>query len=135
MTCYAFFARKRNKSGLVQPSYVIGPEIQNTESLISFIKNTSSSCMVFPYNYGVKIYMERNGSWVDVPNMTDYRSKEDIQLLPAGNMDSDNVVVLRPNLLDVELQAPTNFRAVLNGHLCDDENVLIKKIVPFTVVP
>jgi hypothetical protein len=43
--------------------------------------------------------------------------------------------MLAPDLTNITVNAPREFRATITGHLCDDETVEITKEIIFFVVP
>jgi hypothetical protein len=128
-------AQVHNLADDIVVTYETGPEIQATEVLEFWIKNTSNNCIVFPYNYGLKIFVEQNTNWIEVPNPTIYSPEDDIYLREADNIFSYRPVLLRPDISKIQLQGPTNFQATITGHLCDDENVVVEKTIPFVVKP
>jgi hypothetical protein len=133
--CACTSTQGQNPADAIEITYETGPEIHKTDDLEFWAKNTSTNCVVFPYDYGIKIFREVDGIWVETPNLTEYFPRQDKYLREAKNVFSEELLILMPDLSKIQLQGPTNFRAVLNGHLCNDENVVIEKIVPFTVIP
>jgi hypothetical protein len=59
----------------------------------------------------------------------------DILLEPVGNIFSEKVITLFPDLTNIHLLGVTNFKAIIIAHLCDDLNIDVEKEIPFTVSP
>lgn len=120
---------------LLDVTFLRGPDINSSQNVSLVIKNLSDYCMVFPYDFGIKLWVEVNGDWEDIDNMVQYRPEEDIYLEPAGDLFSVMGVSLFPDLSNFPLPEKTNFKAMLIGHLCDDATVVIEKDIFFTVSP
>jgi hypothetical protein len=130
----------------IRVEFINGPELHldfvkelnqyQTSTLTFRIKNTSQTCITFPYDFGIKIYYENNGSWIETDNMFQYFPKDkDVLLDSVGNIDSDMVVNLSPDIQNVQISTIVNFKATIQGHLCKDKSVVVEKEIPFTVLP
>jgi len=116
-------------------TYITGPEIEMTDLLDFWVKNTSDECIVFPFDFGAKILLDNNGSWIEINNLARYHPEEDIYLRAAGNIFSENAVGLQPDYSSIVLQENTDLLVVITGHLCEDDSVIIEKQIPFVVKP
>jgi hypothetical protein len=89
-------------SDVIQVEYVTGPNLSKAETLTFWIKNTSNSCIAFPYDFGLKIYYQNKDTWLETSNEVQYLSDEqDILLQPDGELFSQSIVDLRPDLTNL----------------------------------
>lgn len=116
-------------------AYASGPIIKSTEYLYVFITNMSQGCIEFPHDFDLKIYFEKNGSWVETGNLESYPDLKSIQLSPNGETLDTSTVVLRPSLSGVQIAAPITLKATIHGNVCNHPNTVVEKEIPFTVVP
>jgi uncharacterized membrane protein len=112
--------------------YYIGPEIKANDILTFWIVNKSEECIVFPYDLGQKIFAEINNEWKPVNNIMEYHHHND-NILNGDNPTT--MVSVAPDLSNITVTAPVNFKVVLSGKLCDNKNFVVEKTIPFTVVP
>lgn len=113
-----------------------GNQIKAGSGLSVSVINRSGYCLIFPYDYGVKkIYLQRNGEELEISNTVDYIFLEDAPTVDKIDIDSSGSVLLAPDLTNIVIDAPQEFRATITGHLCDDETVEITKDIIFFVVP
>lgn len=99
------------------------------------VVNRSDYCVFFPYDYGIKIYLKAGEIETEIENTVTYLNPEDVRLVEKNNVGSQGAIVLRPDLTNIVIDAPQEFRATITGHLCDDETVEITKEIIFFVVP
>ncbi|MGB8213993.1 MAG: hypothetical protein WCE68_10590 [Anaerolineales bacterium] len=122
----------------IKITYRKGTEVQIADPLYFSITNTSTDCISYPIDYGLKIIMEQNDKWAAVADTVVYQSQpgqNEVLLDPEGGVFSERVVVAEPDLTNITLAGPTNFQAIITGHLCNDKSVVIEKRVPFVVTP
>lgn len=112
-----------------------GNKVKAGWALEVLLINTSDACVVFPFNYGVKIYHQEDEKINFIANLVDYTSKNEIFLTPEGELSSQRLIAIEPDLTDFSVAAPQELHATITGHLCDDENVVITKEITFFVVP
>lgn len=122
-------------SALVDIQYEIGPEISKQEILTVWLVNQSSSCISFPLDYGIKVFAETGEGWTEVPNVIEYKGTGPNLLKPKGDIFSQRSIVVKPDLSSLTLAAPTRFYVEIQGHECADDSHIVKKEIPFTVVP
>jgi hypothetical protein len=83
------------------------------------IANETLDCVVFPYNFGVKIFIFQNKGWVEIPDNIEYADHYDIVLAPRGRLDADTLVAIRPDYTTIStLSKGQVLRIVLIGSLC-----------------
>jgi hypothetical protein len=136
--CATFLGSSQPVSGdVIQVEFTNGPDIRPSQDLEFWIKNTSSTCISFPYDFDLKIYHENNGGWIEVKNLFQYRSTtgQDLMLQPAGELFSKRPIDLSPDLNQLKLDTTTKFKAAIQGFLCNNKTSIIKKEIPFTVSP
>ena len=76
-----------------------------------------------------------DGKWIQASNMVIIvRDKPDI-LLPEGDPGSIDFLTIKPDLSDYKISKATDAYVLITGHLCDNENFIIEKEIPFTIVP
>ncbi len=103
--------------------------------LEAWITNESEYCIVFPYDYGVKIYLKDEKAETEVANTVTYANYQDVRLAQRGDSGSRRIIPVLPDLTNIIIDVPQEFRATITGYLCDDETVEITKEIIFFVVP
>ena len=121
----------------IQVSYPVSQEISKASGVGIRIEliNESKYCVIFPIVTGMKIYTEQNGSQLEVENLINIIGDQNINLNPKDEIFSLLFVDIVPDLSAITITEPTQFFVSLSGYLCDDKNVEITKIIPFTVIP
>lgn len=122
-------------SDLLVITYDSGPGIGIGDNLEFWIKNESDRCISFPVDYGLKLFVKANQTWDQVPNLATYVGEEPNVLESKGGTFSEDAVIARPDVSQLDLAGPTDFYASVTGHLCDDGSVIVEKEIPFTVTP
>lgn len=129
----------KSESGIIADditvSYETSAQITPNEDLVFWIKNQTDFCIVFPPDYGIKIFSETSNGWKQVSNLVNYLGTEPRLLQPKEDFSSEDSVFARPDVTGLVLVKPTNFYVSISGNLCDDNTVLIEKKIPFTVTP
>jgi hypothetical protein len=84
-----------------------------------YIKNKTADCVVFPYNFGVRLFVYKNNSWIEIPNNIIYASQKDVILDPREELNFDALVSLQPDYSKLGVM-PNKYqmRVVMIGHLC-----------------
>lgn len=119
----------------IQIDYETGPKINTNQYLTVWLVNHSQSCVLFPADYGIRIYTETENGYVEFPNLVRYIGTQPRKLQPNGEVYSERSVDLRPDLAGFTISKPTSFFATITGHLCNDETIIIEKRVEFIVSP
>ncbi len=119
----------------IEITYSPSPEMKVGYQMEVLLKNTTKYCVQFPLVDGLEIYANQNGAWVKVPNLVTILGDENLYLESKDKPLSRRSIDIQPDISSLEIQNPTSFRALLTGHLCDDESIKIEKEIPFTVVP
>ena len=112
-----------------------GPVINASQDLSMFMTNTSTACIEFPDDFGIKIYYQENGYWTETGNLITYPSPQNNRLDPNGQPFDTTAIFLRPVLSNMQIDGPLTMKATIEGHLCDDPSASIEKDIRFTVVP
>ena len=119
---------------LIISEYQNGPNIHSNEILSFWIKNNTDDCITFPNDFGVKIYMVKEGKLVEVNNSMTYLPKDNIVLKAKGNIFDEDMVELHPDLSGITLNTQAQFEATISGIMCKDKSEILKKI-SFTIKP
>ena len=99
------------------------------------LTNESNYCVIFPLVTGMTIYTEDAGNRLEVENLLNIIGSENLEVNSRGKIFSKRSVGIVPDLSNITITEPTQFFVSLSGYLCDDENVKIIKLIPFTVIP
>lgn len=87
---------------------------KNEDSLTLQLINLSDKTIIFPDNYGLKVFMEENGNWTEIPNHSNNAGGTFIllteKLYPGGLFPS--VWPYLPGL-----SSPTTIRVIIVGHV------------------
>ncbi len=84
-----------------------------------YFKNKTKDCIVFPYNYGARIFVFQQNSWSELPDITRYPVKHDNVLQAAGSMNDDGFLFVQPDYSAARVanqSAP--MRVVIVGNRC-----------------
>ena len=115
--------------------YQTGPEIQTYGYVEALVKNTTFYCIIFPTDLGIKLFVDQDGSVSEIHNYTKYIGDQPRYLKQIGDIDEFISVGFDPDVLNLTITEQTKFYAEITGYLCDDASVVIKKKIPFVVVP
>ncbi len=116
-------------------TYQTGPAIHIYGNVDSTLDNPTNQCIVFPTDYNLKIYKDSTIETTEIKNTTAYIGARPYYLRPVGEIESTLFVTFSPDLTGSTISEPTSFYAEITGHLCNDESVIIKKRIPFIVIP
>jgi hypothetical protein len=122
-------------SDSIDVEYQPDQQIGINEDLTIWITNQSKYCIEFPIDIGIRIVAKQTGDWIEVPNLVTYSGNIPIQLKPKGDVFSKKAVIVWPDVTGLSLVDPTDFLAIITGHLCDDESTVVEKKIPFIVIP
>jgi hypothetical protein len=105
--------------------------LRQGESINLYIENISPSCIVFPKDYGVRMFVNRNGNWMEVPNTVVYEGPETITLETKVNALShyDGGTSVEPDLSTLNSQIGSlRLRVYSVGQLCSNDIVSEKEV-------
>jgi hypothetical protein len=83
------------------------------------IKNKTKDCVVFPNDYGVKIFYKQGENWTLLSNLVDFPSVNTITLTGSEGNRPDAVLFIRPDY-HILTERPTVLRILLTAYLCDN---------------
>lgn len=89
---------------------------KNNDDLTLQLINSSDKTIVFPDNFGVKVYEEKAGSWLEIQNKF-YNSGGSFSLPPKNLAPAGLPVTILPNIPG--LSAPENIRIMVIGYIGD----------------
>jgi hypothetical protein len=84
-----------------------------------YIQNKTNDCIVFPNDFGIKIFYNQEGSWKSLPNLVRTQNTEIITLTSIDDFESDAVVFIRPDYRELT-KRPKTLRIVFEANLCED---------------
>jgi len=84
-----------------------------------FVENKTEDCVVFPYDYGMRIFAQSNNVWEEIPNLGNYIVKSNIILTVSSGEVPFVVVYLLPDYSELKEQ-PSKIRVILSAYLCYD---------------
>ena len=105
-----------------------------THTTISlYLANKTYDCVVFPYDYGLKILAYQDQDWVEIPGTVQSKRQDgsviepggspdqDIVLDPNGKANPDIVIVITPDYSKLgPISTPQRLRIVLIGRQCSN---------------
>jgi hypothetical protein len=124
----------KDLSDAIEVYYYGTSEIKPPDALTIQIRNASSYCMAFPYDYQAELYLLDGNKRKWVNNLASDGVYRRDQELPPGNVNI-GFITARPNLDGLDVSRPLDFVFVIIGNLCEDENIVIQKEIPFTLIP
>ena len=85
------------------------------------LENTSSNRVIFPSDYGIKIFTYQNGKWISINNLTKYIPEGNTQVSPKG---PDNPGIIGVGFFpDLSNDGrPIELRVVVIGDVYEGEN-------------
>ncbi len=104
---------------------------KNGETLSFQIINLSNATIVFPENYGIKLFTNRNGEWTEVSNNS-YNGGSTFYLPTKDSYPLGLVVGTLPYILD--LTTPTSVRVIIIGHK-ENDNEQVGAYIDVTISP
>jgi hypothetical protein len=122
-------------AALIEISYQTGPEISPGGYVEAWMENTSNQCISFPIDFSINVFVEQHGDWIEVQNRVTYVGDRPEVLKPKGEMPSSALVNIRPDTSGLTITESVNSYALVTGNLCDDENFVIEKKIPFVILP
>ena len=134
--CFQQAKQPEEIADLLQIRFQDTSEISLRTPIIVWINNTSNYCIEFPLEGEIKaVYAQQKEKWVEIPNLVKKAGNQNLIIEPKGDLLSERMVVISPDISSLVLEEPTKFYALLAGYLCDDHNIQIQKEIPFTVLP
>jgi hypothetical protein len=104
-----------------------------------YIVNKTLDCVVFPYNFGVKIFVYQNQGWIEIPDNVVYAYRNNVVLDPHGGLDEGAIVAIQPDYSKLGvISNRQRMRVVLIGELCKKglpSNQLTADYIELTVEP
>lgn len=116
-------------------TYASGPTLERSDELDVFITNMSGGCVQFPDDFGIRIFYERAGQWVETGNLMSYAPGQDNHVAPRGDPFQTTSVSLIPDLRHVEIKGVLRMKATIEGSICGTPSAKIEKEIPFAVAP
>jgi len=116
-------------------TYRNGSEIQSGETLEVLIENKTKYCLDFTPYYNIEINVDINGTLTLVKNNIIVSGNKPNILMPVGDPASGGFISVNPEMIIYNISKPIDASFQISGHLCDDENLLITKSIPFTILP
>jgi hypothetical protein len=135
LSCSNELSQPPDVATLIEITYQTGPEISPGGYVEAWIENTSNRCISFPIDFDIKVFVEQHEAWIEVPNLVTYVGDRPEVLKPKGDALSDTLVNIRPDISALIMTEPVNSYALITGNLCDDEDYVIEKKIPFVIVP
>jgi len=108
---------------------------KNTDPVSLELKYNSNDVIVFPNNYNLKIFELSNGNWVEIQEKpTERLPQDDIVLAPNKTLPAVHVVVLFPNIVD--MNKTHKLRIYVIGEMqTDDGNQNVAAYTDITLGP
>jgi hypothetical protein len=91
----------------------------NPEDIYLYVTNKTNDCVIFPYNYGLEIFIKVNENWVKVNNLVEYANTENKPLTSASGVEPDDLIFIRPDYSNIS-DPPTEIKIILNAYLCNN---------------
>ena len=91
----------------------------NPKDIYLYVVNKTDDCIVFPYDYGLEVFIKVNESWVKVSNLVEYANTESRPLTSFSGIWPDDIIFIRPDYSSISDQ-PTDIKIVLNAYLCNN---------------
>jgi len=135
INCSSELGQPTNIASSIEITYQAGPEITPGGEVLAWIDNTTRSCISFPPDFGIKVFVQQGEDWLEVPNLVTYVSEEPQILDPRGSLFSRTLVHVWPDVSGLVITEPVDSYALITGTLCDDESYAIEKKIPFEIVP
>jgi hypothetical protein len=111
------------------------PELQNSHKngeLLSFqIINLSSETIVFSENYGIKLFTNKDGNWVEISNNS-YNAGDTFYLPTRDSYPLGDLIDTAPYVVD--LASPTTVRVIIVGHR-ENDNEQVGAYIDVTITP
>ena len=121
-------------SDLIKFEFPEGNTISQNGDLNILIHNYSDKCIVFPVDYGMKIFMKQGKEIIQLKDKINNIGDE-IKLEPVGEIYADDFIDFEPDLSSITINDTSEFYATIEGHLCDDDKMVIDKTIVFSVKP
>lgn len=94
-----------------------------------YITNKTTDCVVFPYNYGLRIFVNQKDDWTELQQRDIFASHDDITMEAKGGLFPDETLFVDPDYSKLgNFAATLRMRIVIEGRLCvngkaSDKNV------------
>jgi hypothetical protein len=106
---------------------------KNTEIQILQIKNLSDKPIIFPGDFGIKIFQKKDDSWIPVENLMQYPGRDN-NILPI-NSEFPAGLVVTVNPFIPNLQEPATIRIFLLGYIDSSSNKSVGSYIDMVVSP
>ena len=122
-------------SDSIDLTYQTGPNIFPNDFVEIRITNQTNFCIVFPVDFDIKVYLKQSENWLQVSNLVTDIGDRPVILEPKGEMFSVAIVLIKPDISNITIKEPIESYGLITGHLCDNENIVIEKKLPFLITP
>jgi hypothetical protein len=123
---------RMNEAFLLEDLPVLGNNHKNDERFELVVRNLSNKAIIFPNDYGLRIFVLKDGTWNPVQNNFDYADYENI--LPVHeDFPPGLAVVAYPDIPG--LREPTIIRIIMIGHAENNEADVVGGYIDITLLP
>jgi hypothetical protein len=96
------------------------------------VENVNKDCIVFPYDFGAKIFYEENNERYEIKNLMGYSPHDDITLGAKGEFSAESAISFTPDLSGLTISNSTHFIVRISGVMCKNGKPFTQEI-PFTM--
>jgi len=94
----------------------------------------STNEIVFPSNYNLRIFIQKDGQWLEIREKPTIRSKDNIILSPTVPLSYDQIIIFVPSLDD--LTKVYNMRVYVSGNMITSDGTQeVAAFVDFVLNP
>lgn len=97
-----------------------------------WLENINADCIVFPYDFGAKIYYEKNNEKNELKNLMDYFPHDNITISAKGEILATRSFTFTPDLSGLTVTESTRFVLQISGEMCKSGKPFIQEI-PFAI--
>ena len=84
-----------------------------------YVVNKTSDCLVFPFNYGVRVFVLQNNNWIEIPDVIKYADNHDVILDARNGLYPDTMVSVNPDYSKLDnISGQLRMRIVVVGRQC-----------------
>ncbi len=101
-----------------------------------YVVNKTSDCIVFPYNYGVRIFVLQNDNWIEIPDVLQHAFDHNVTLDANNGPFPDAVVSVNPDYSKLgNISGQLRMRIVVVGRQCVNGVPVDQEFADFIEVP